>query len=144
MVRNSLLLELNQFFPSHAALWQFQSLHGGLPNDFDNADQLESIANQYISEADVNKQILTKAPRELIECVFGQVPMECQYIDDFPFLRTSSITAAHEFSPVCAIVGGMLAQDVLKALGGREPPIANFFVFDGSTGGGTVCRMNMP
>jgi ubiquitin-like 1-activating enzyme E1 A len=44
---------------------------------------------------------------------------------------------------VCAIVGGMLGQDILKALGGREPPIANFFVFDGNTGGGTVCRLNM-
>lgn len=58
--------------------------------------------------------------------------------------RSISTTAGHEFSPVCAIVGGMLAQDILKALGGREPPIANFFFFDGNTGGGTVCRMNMP
>ena len=38
----------------------------------------------------------------------------------------------------------MLGQDILKALGGRDPPIANFFVFDGNTGGGTVCRLNMP
>lgn len=45
---------------------------------------------------------------------------------------------------MCAIVGGMLAQDILKSLGGREPPIANFFIFDGHTGGGTVCRLNMP
>lgn len=58
--------------------------------------------------------------------------------------RTMSTTAAHEFSPVCAVVGGMLAQDILKALAAREPPIANLFVFDGNTGGGTVCRMNMP
>ena len=52
-------------------------------------------------------------------------------------------TAAYELSPVCAVVGGMLAQDILKALAAREPPIANFFTFDGSTGGGTVVRMNM-
>jgi ubiquitin-like 1-activating enzyme E1 A len=52
-------------------------------------------------------------------------------------------TAAYELSPVCAVVGGMLAQDILKALAAREPPIANFFAFDGSTGGGTVCRMGM-
>lgn len=38
----------------------------------------------------------------------------------------------------------MLAQDILKALGAREAPIANFFVFDGNTGAGTVTRMNMP
>lgn len=52
-------------------------------------------------------------------------------------------TAPYELSPVCAVVGGMLAQDILKALAAREPPIANFFAFDGSTGGGAVCRMSM-
>lgn len=60
------------------------------------------------------------------------------------FFRSLSTTAAHEFSPVCAIIGGMLAQDILKALGGRDAPIANFFVFDGTVGGGTVCRLDMP
>lgn len=57
--------------------------------------------------------------------------------------RTAATTAAHELSPVCAVVGGMLAQDILKTLAAREAPIANFFVFDGSTGGGSVCRMGM-
>ena len=52
-------------------------------------------------------------------------------------------TATHEFAPVCAVVGGMLAQDILKALGVREAPLANFFTFDGSTGTGSVVRMNM-
>ncbi|KAF8798777.1 hypothetical protein BYT27DRAFT_7122537 [Phlegmacium glaucopus] len=106
------------------AIWKFQSLHGTLPEDISDADELETISNTLISEADVNKQVLTKGPRQLIE--------------------TLSTTAGHEFSPVCAIVGGMLGQDILKALGGREPPIANFFIFDGNTGGGTVCRLNMP
>ncbi|KDR82692.1 hypothetical protein GALMADRAFT_57846 [Galerina marginata CBS 339.88] len=106
------------------AIWQFQSQHGHLPNDVSQVDELEKICNLLIAEADVNKQVLTAEPRQLIESL--------------------STTANHEFSPICAIVGGMLAQDILKALGGREPPIANFFVFDGNTGGGTVCRLNMP
>jgi len=106
------------------AIWKFQSLHGALPEDASHTDELETISNTLISEADVNKQVLTKEPRQFIESL--------------------STTASHEFSPVCAIVGGMLGQDILKALGGREPPIANFFVFDGNTGGGTVCRLNMP
>ena len=57
--------------------------------------------------------------------------------------RTMVTAAIHEFSPVCAVVGGMLAQDILKALGVREAPLANFFTFDGNTGGGNVVRMNM-
>lgn len=57
--------------------------------------------------------------------------------------RTAVTSAIHEFAPVCAVVGGMLAQDILKALGVREAPLANFFTFDGSTGAGNVVRMSM-
>ncbi|KAI0357375.1 hypothetical protein OH77DRAFT_1399267 [Trametes cingulata] len=107
------------------AVWEYQVVHQGtLPDDPAAAAELESIANKLISEADVNKQTLPSIPRELME--------------------TMATTAAHELSPVCAVVGGLLAQDVLKALAAREPPIANFFTFDGNLGGGTVVRMSMP
>ena len=36
-----------------------------------------------------------------------------------------------ELSPVCAFVGGQLAQDVINVIGGKEQPIQNFVVFDG-------------
>lgn len=42
---------------------------------------------------------------------------------------------------MCAIIGGMLAQDILKTMSAREAPIANLFVFDGNTGGGHVTRL---
>ncbi|KAG6850062.1 hypothetical protein H0H93_001612 [Arthromyces matolae] len=107
------------------AIWQYQSLHSGeLPDNLSAATELQSIANSLISEAEVNKQFLTQAPETVLNAIAN--------------------TAVHEFSPVCAIVGGMLAQDLLKALAAREPPIANFFVFDGNTGAGTVTRMGMP
>jgi len=107
------------------ALWNYQSLHNGeLPNDAACAVELEKIANSLVAEADVHKQAFTAVSKELVESI--------------------STTAIHEFSPVCAITGGFLAQDILKALAGREPPIANFFTFDGNVGAGTVCRMNMP
>ncbi|TFK27985.1 hypothetical protein FA15DRAFT_665739 [Coprinopsis marcescibilis] len=107
------------------ALWQFQSRHNSeLPTKIEDATELEAIANALVSQAGVNKQALPNIPRTFVESL--------------------STTARHEFSPVCAILGGMLGQDILKALGGREPPIANFFVFDGTSGSGTVCRMNMP
>lgn len=107
------------------ALWEFQARHGGqLPNEAPHAAELEQIATALLTKLEVNKQALPAIPRELIE--------------------TLSTTAPHELSPVCAVVGGMLAQDILKALAARESPIANFFTFDGSTGGGTVCRLGMP
>ncbi|KAF9046430.1 hypothetical protein BJ165DRAFT_1471644 [Panaeolus papilionaceus] len=105
-------------------VWQFQSTHGHLPDNSNLADDLEKISNSILAQADVNTQVLPVIPRNIVESL--------------------STTAAHEFSPVCAIIGGMLAQDILKALGGRDAPIANFFVFDGTVGGGTVCRLDMP
>ncbi|KIJ62625.1 hypothetical protein HYDPIDRAFT_182670 [Hydnomerulius pinastri MD-312] len=106
------------------SLWEYQKVHNGkLPESLDEAPELLSIANSILATSDVNKQVLDSMPRELIE--------------------TMSTSASHEFSPVCAVVGGVLAQDILKALAAREAPIANFFVFDGSSGSGTVCRMNM-
>lgn len=38
-----------------------------------------------------------------------------------------------EFSPVAAIVGGAVAQDVINILGKRQSPLNNFIVFDGIT-----------
>jgi len=34
-------------------------------------------------------------------------------------------------SPVCAIVGGILGQEILKAISGKEMPIKNVLSFDG-------------
>jgi len=106
------------------ALWEYEKVHDQLPAGSADVAELQSIANAMISAADVKKQVLEKIPSELIQSL--------------------SETARSEFSPVCAIVGGMLAQDILKTLGARDPPIANFFTFDGNTGAGTVCRMSMP
>ncbi|KAI0004481.1 hypothetical protein BJV74DRAFT_377837 [Russula compacta] len=106
------------------ALWEFQSVHQGhLPDDPIFADELETILNTLVTRAEVNKDAFPAIPRQLVESI---------------------VTAAiHEFAPVCAVVGGMLAQDILKALGVREAPLANFFTFDGNTGGGNVVRMCM-
>ncbi|KAI0316818.1 hypothetical protein OF83DRAFT_214152 [Amylostereum chailletii] len=107
------------------AVWQFQSLHQGtLPGDPSHVDELEAIANELLTRAGANKQFISAVPRGLLQSV--------------------AVTAVHEFAPVCAVVGGMLAQDILKALGAREAPLANFFTFDGNTGGATVVRMGMP
>ncbi|KAI0061633.1 hypothetical protein BV25DRAFT_1805342 [Artomyces pyxidatus] len=117
--------ELNPAIPfTILALWEYQNVHrGNLPDSPAHADELEAIANNLIAAADVNKQVLAAIPRSLVD--------------------TMATTAVHEFAPVCAVVGGMLAQDILKALGAREAPLANFFAFDGNTGGGTVVRLGM-
>lgn len=41
--------------------------------------------------------------------------------------------------PVCAIVAGILGQEVIKAISQKDEPICNYFCFDGVTG--TVRRI---
>ncbi|KAJ0054168.1 hypothetical protein Pint_01205 [Pistacia integerrima] len=48
------------------------------------------------------------------------------------------IMGAREFPPVCAIIGGILGQEVIKALSGKGDPLKNFFFFDVMDGKGIV------
>ncbi|CAM1320038.1 SAE1 (predicted), partial [Pycnogonum litorale] len=45
-----------------------------------------------------------------------------------------------ELSPVCAIVGGILSQEIIKAVSCKDKPLDNFFFFDGTNSNGTVER----
>ncbi|KIJ26665.1 hypothetical protein M422DRAFT_785159 [Sphaerobolus stellatus SS14] len=105
-------------------LWEYQKKHDTLPSASTPVEELESIAGSLISAAGIKPQILSIIPASQLQ----------------PLAATSQ----HEFSPVCAVLGGLMGQDILKALGGRDPPIANFFVFDGMIGSGAVSRLSMP
>ncbi|KAL7099314.1 hypothetical protein ACP275_09G076100 [Erythranthe tilingii] len=43
-----------------------------------------------------------------------------------------------EFPPVSAIIGGILGQEVIKALSGKGDPLKNFFFFDAKDGKGII------
>jgi len=115
-------------FFSILAIWEFQARHKGeLLSNIANVSavktELESIANDLISSTQVNDQVLRTMPMDVIESMVS--------------------SAGCEFPPTCAVVGGLLAQDILKALAAKETPYANVLTFDGLTGGGTVIRMGM-
>ena len=42
--------------------------------------------------------------------------------------------AATELVPICAIVAGIMGQEVIRAMSQKDEPICNFFCFDGATG----------
>ena len=44
-------------------------------------------------------------------------------------------TANAEVSPVCAVLGGVLGNEVIKAISGRGEPANNILLFDGLEGG---------
>lgn len=43
-----------------------------------------------------------------------------------------------ELSPVCAVVGGVLAQEIIKAMSGKDRPYSNCFLYDGVCSSGIV------
>ena len=44
-------------------------------------------------------------------------------------------------SPVCAIVGGIVGQEVIKAISGKDRPICNWFFYDALVGSGQERRV---
>lgn len=61
-------------------------------------------------------------------------------------LLTQSHLAEHAtqfFPPTLAILGGLLAQDVLRAISRKDRPIVNLLVLDSMGGVGTVSRWAM-
>ena len=52
------------------------------------------------------------------------------------------LPAKIEIPAVNAIVGGILAQEVLKAVSHKGAPCANFFVFDCVSGQGSIQRLS--
>ena len=57
--------------------------------------------------------------------------------------RHLSSHAAHFFPPTLAILGGFLAQDVLRSLSRKDTPIYNLLVIDSMGGTGTTTRWGM-
>ncbi|KAL0650747.1 hypothetical protein Bca4012_093438 [Brassica carinata] len=91
---------------------------------------------------------------EVFEENEGRKHGECSLLDlllkSWKPKRNSSVSESHipdtllerlisgtiEFPPACAIVGGILAQEVIKAVSGKGDPVKNFFYYDAQDGKG--------
>jgi ubiquitin-like 1-activating enzyme E1 A len=49
-----------------------------------------------------------------------------------------AVNARAELSPVCAVVGGVVAQEAIKLLTRVDEPLRNTFLYDSTTGEGVV------
>eukprot|EP01128_Nolandella_sp_AFSM9_P010263 TRINITY_DN7056_c0_g1_i1.p1 TRINITY_DN7056_c0_g1~~TRINITY_DN7056_c0_g1_i1.p1 ORF type:complete len:313 (+),score=73.16 TRINITY_DN7056_c0_g1_i1:30-968(+) len=58
------------------------------------------------------------------------------------FLTMVAQSWGTELAPVCAIVGGTGAQEILKVMCANDIPFSNFFFYDGLGGGGSVVLMS--
>lgn len=68
-----------------------------------------------------------------------QLPTETLKAD---VLRSFLQNLGSEISPVCAFLGGQLAQDVINVIGKKEQPIQNILVFDGEETKGSVYALH--
>ncbi|CAM9534387.1 unnamed protein product [Chrysoparadoxa australica] len=69
-------------------------------------------------------------------CSFGAKELKRNGVEgylDNDELEQLSVTAGAELSPICAILGGLLGQEVVKAISLKGEPALNVFVLDGNT-----------
>jgi ubiquitin-like 1-activating enzyme E1 A len=103
------------------ALFDFQKLSMGRLPSHSRAD-LELFT-----------RLATEKHRELL------LPPETLRSD---FLRSFLQNLGSEISPVAAVLGGSLAQDVINVLGQREQPLQNMLLFDGEEFKGPIYSMH--
>lgn len=91
------------------ALYQFQKTHGMLPSPHneDHATEIVAIVNNLNSKS---KNKLEKVDEKLIKLL--------------------SYGATGEMSPITTFLGGVAAQEVLKACSGKFTPLKQWFYFD--------------
>ncbi|KAL7416082.1 hypothetical protein BDY24DRAFT_380949 [Mrakia frigida] len=110
-------------FASFMALWDYESKHSKLPSSEDAVEEITSSAAAYLKKWEVPETYLPSPPAELISHL--------------------ALQSTHEFSPTSAILGGMLAQDLLKAMAKKDPPLLNFCAFDGMSAVAWVARFGV-
>ena len=103
------------------ALWEYQS-QTSLPFPSHSAADLKLFTT-----------LATAKHKEL------QLPTETLRAD---ILRAFLQNLGSEISPVCAFLGGQLAQDVINVIGGKEQPLQNFLVFDGEDTKGLIYALH--
>lgn len=105
-------------YPITRVLLQYRSSHcGSLPDPQHRSDEvtaLEEIAASHLKDIGIPPEKLSKS---------------------------WATFAFSELSPVCAIVGGVLGGEVIKAVSLRDPPHNNFFFYNGFQGDGFVERI---
>ena len=103
------------------ALWDFQSMTGGL------------IPGSSRADLELYTQLATAKHQEL------QLPPETLKAE---FLRSFLQNIGSEIAPVTAFLGGQLAQDVINVISQREQPIQNFLLFDGEDSKGPIYALH--
>ncbi|GAA5982731.1 hypothetical protein JCM11641_007770 [Rhodosporidiobolus odoratus] len=80
------------------------------------------------SVTEVTEEQLTSAAEKLLPELGVKSGLQNGELSALAHLQTT------EFPSSCAIVGGILGQDILNCVGGKEEPLRNFGVYEGGSG----------
>jgi molybdopterin/thiamine biosynthesis adenylyltransferase len=104
-----------------------------------------------VADKEIQALLSADAPAKAVELLRGLLGRRAAMLDKTPAAAATLLTpqymaqvaesVGHELAPVCAIVGGMVASEVIKIISGKERPINNVFFFDGSTSDGIFQRL---
>ncbi|KAJ9112722.1 hypothetical protein QFC22_006224 [Naganishia vaughanmartiniae] len=148
MKRNETREKLPALVLGVLSIWEYQSAHAGkLPNSSAAEPELMQLAEKKRLEFGVNEKAMKSMPEDLITYAFPSSalslplpPLTAGQLITRPSLSHLAITAPYEFAPTAAILGGLLAQDILRALSRREKPVMNFLCVDTMAGNGAVTK----
>jgi len=101
-------------YMEYRSILQYHSETGKWPLPESKEDFSNRISKWLSSEQECNEEVMTKDSLEIV-----------------------ANSASFELSPVCAILGGVLGNEVVKALSGKGEPANNLLLFDSVDGG---CR----
>ena len=76
---------------------------------------------------------------EFVKIVQEWVAEEAPQLKDLDILQPNALTklamvATAEMAPICATLGGIIGNEVIKAISGKGEPANNTLLFDGITG----------
>ena len=107
-----------------------------------DADAYASEAATLLPDAPVAsvKRLQTMLARRAAKLPQGGPPALANRVTSQYLARVAQAVGT-ELAPVCAIVGGMVASEVVKIISGKERPINNVLFFDGASSDGIVQRL---
>ncbi|KAK4486151.1 hypothetical protein RD792_008819 [Penstemon davidsonii] len=112
----SLPRRVSKLYLAMRVIEKYEELEGRVPGETSAADL-------------VNVQKLRKELCEAHSVSESQIPDS---------ILQRLLEGRQEFPPVCAIIGGILGQEVIKAISGKGDPLKNFFFFDAMDGKGVI------
>ena len=75
------------------------------------------------------------------ELLHGEGQGEAAKLVTPTYLAEVAQNVGFELAPVCAVVGGMVASEVIKIISNKERPVNNSFFFDGTSADGIILRL---